>query len=592
MSHYTPPVDEIRFTLNTIADMAGLQAMDAFGDATPDLVDAILEEAGKVAANVIAPTNIAGDQEGSTLTGDEVKTATGFKEAYKALAESGWIGLGNNPEYGGQGMPYTLTVAVQEMVMSANMAFSLCPTLSQGSVEALEAHASDDLKNTYLPKLISGEWTGSMCLTEPSAGSDVGALKTKATPQGDGTYLVKGSKIFITFGEHDFTDNIVHLVLARTPDAAPGTRGISMFVVPKYMVNDDGSLGDRNDVKCVSLEHKLGIHGSPTCVMSFGDDDKCIGYLIGDEGKGMRNMFTMMNHARLNIGLQGVGIGEAATQKAIAYAKDRTQGNAIGVETEGPHAIHHHADVRRMLMVMKAQTAAARSICYLTASAVDFAHNHGDAETRAHYQGLADLLTPVAKAYSTDVGVEVASLGVQVHGGMGFIEETGAAQYYRDARIAPIYEGTNGIQAMDLVGRKLGLNGGASWKALFDEIEAFADAMASEGSLAGVRTHLIVGITALRQASNAVVDSLASDLRGAAAGSVAYLALFSRVIGGYLLAKQAVAAEGQSAGFQKARVTNAIVYAEQELSKAPGFFSMAMAGDAGLYDMNEDELSL
>ncbi|HEV2078651.1 MAG TPA: acyl-CoA dehydrogenase family protein, partial [Allosphingosinicella sp.] len=449
---YTAPIEEQRFLLKHIVKMDGLAGHNAFADATPDTVEAIIEGIGAFAAGEFAPLNRLGDTVGARWSPEGVTMPEGFRTAYRAYVESGWGTLSGPVEFGGQGLPLTLATVVLEDLGSANLAFSLCMMLTPGTVEALKHHGSGELQRAWLPKLVTGEWNGTMNLTEPQAGSDVGALKTRAAPRGDGTYAIKGTKIFITFGEHDLSDNIVHLVLARLPDAPAGTKGISLFLAPKFRLNGDGSIGAANDVRCVSTEHKMGINASPTCVMSYGDNDDCVGWLVGEENGGMRAMFTMMNNARLNVGLQGVSIAERATQAAVAYAMERVQGSREG----RPARIIEHPDVRRMLLRMKALTQAARALSYYAAGQADRA-SLGDEDARARL----DLLTPLVKAYGTDVGVEVASLGVQVHGGMGYIEETGAAQHYRDARIAPIYEGTNGIQAADLVGRKLGLEGGA-----------------------------------------------------------------------------------------------------------------------------------
>ncbi|MFQ3666004.1 MAG: acyl-CoA dehydrogenase family protein, partial [Sphingomonadaceae bacterium] len=486
---FQPPIAEQRFVLETIADVSGLAALPAYAAATPDLVDAVLEEAGKLAANVFAPLNAVGDREGARIADGVVSLPDGFQAAFDAFREGGWIGLNASPDWGGQGLPFALACMVQEQVTAANMAFSLCPMLTLGAIEALQAHASDEQKQLYLRPLVEGRWTGTMNLTEPQAGSDVGALRTQATPAEDGTWRIKGQKIYITWGEHELAENIVHLVLARTPGAPAGTKGISLFLVPKFLVNPDGTLGARNDVRAVSLEHKLGIHASPTCTMAFGDGDSCVGYMVGTENGGMRAMFTMMNHARINVGLQGIAIAERAFQHALGFAKERVQSARFGDPSRAPVRIVEHADVRRTLMTVKALAEAARAIAALNASAVDRAHGEEDAGRRAEAQGLADLLTPVTKAFATDIGVEAASLALQVFGGMGFVEETGAAQFYRDARIAPIYEGTNGIQALDLVGRKLTMDGGRHWRALFQRERAFLKELPASGDLGALKPY-------------------------------------------------------------------------------------------------------
>jgi len=577
---YTAPITEQRFVLETIADLPGLAQLPHFEAATADLVDAILEEAGKLSAGVFAPLNRIGDTEGAKFANGVVTLPAGVREAYAAYVEGGWMTLGADPAWGGQGLPFVLATAVQEQTTSANMALSLCPMLSQGAIEALTAHGSEDQKQTYLTKIISGEWTGTMNLTEPQAGTDVGALRTVATPAEDGTWRIKGSKIFITWGEHDVAENIIHLVLARTPGSPKGTKGISLFIVPKFLVNADGSLGARNDLRCVSIEHKLGIHSSPTCTMSYGDNDDCVGYIIGGENAGMRAMFTMMNHARINVGLQGVSIAERAYQHALAYAKERVQ----------VRRIIEFADVRRMLMTMRGLTEAARALTYLNAAAVDRAHAETDELAQREAQALADLLTPVTKAFSTDVGVEVASLGVQIFGGMGFIEETGAAQHYRDARIAPIYEGTNGIQAMDLVGRKLPQG---RWKSLFADMRA--DFGLLTGETAGLAPYLEDALAALESATTWLAEGgAAGGADDNAAGATPYLRMFGLTVGGWLLAKQAAAAaqrlaagEGDPA-FLRAKIVTARFFAEQFLPQATALLGPVTRGAETLFAIPEE----
>jgi len=558
---YKAPVAEQRFVLDTVADIAGLQRLPPFAEATPDLVDAILVEAGRLAADVVAPLNRIGDVVGAKLDNGVVTLPEGFQDAFRQYVAGGWIGLGADPAHGGQGLPFVLAAAVQEQLTSANMALSLCPMLTLGAIEALQAHASDAQKSLYLDRLVSGEWTGTMNLTEPQAGSDVGALRTAAVPAADGSWRIKGQKIYITWGEHDLTPNIVHLVLARTPGAPKGTKGISLFIVPKILPD-----GTRNDVRCVAIEHKLGIHASPTCTMSFGDNDACVGFMVGDENAGMRAMFTMMNHARINVGLQGVAIAERAYQAALAYAKERVQ----------MRRIIEHADVRRMLMTMKATTQAIRAIAYLNAAAVDRAH-----AGVAGAEGLADLLTPITKAYATDMGVEMASLGVQLFGGMGFVEETGAAQHYRDARIAPIYEGTNGIQAMDLVARKLPQG---HWRALFADMRAdIGDA----GPLADA-------LAALEQATAWLLAHPGDD---AAAGASPYLRMSGITLGGWLLLRQANAAKALIASGKgdpvllSAKVATARFFIDQIAPQATALLPAATAGAAPIFALDEDQLS-
>ena len=508
MIPYSAPIQDMRFVLNEVVGMDRIVSLPGYDAATPDMVDAILEEANKLASNVLAPINFSGDQEGSVLENGVVRTPKGFSEAYQQYQEGGWNSVPFDPEHGGQGLPWTLAMAVQEMWQSANMSFALCPMLNQGAVEALTIHGSDELKEIYLGKLISGEWTGTMNLTEPQAGSDLAAIRTKAVRE-DGHYRISGQKIYITYGEHDFTENIIHMVLARMPDAPPGIKGISLFVVPKFLVNPDGSLGDRNDLRCVSLEHKLGIHASPTAVMAFGDNDGAIGYLVGEENRGIEYMFTMMNNARMGVGLQGVAISERAYQQARDYARTRVQSRDMADAKGEPVAIIRHPDVRRMLMTMRSQTEAARALTYYAVAALDIAKKHPDPEEAAKGQALADLLTPVVKAWSTDLGVENASIGIQIHGGMGFIEETGAAQHLRDARITPIYEGTNGIQANDLVFRKVIRDGGTAARILFAEIRETIDALKNRpgDDMAAIAIGLGKALDALEKATTWLVEN-------------------------------------------------------------------------------------
>ena len=544
---YKAPVEEIAFTLKHVAGM--VEAMDSglLGDLGEDLVDAILTEAGRFATEEIAPLADIGDRQGARLSNGEVRTPDGWRDLYRNWAAGGWNGLTAPEEFGGQALPHMLNVAALEMWNSGSMAFALCPTLTIGAVEALNVHGSVALKDRYLARMVSGEWTGTMNLTEPHAGSDLGVLKARAERREDGSYRIFGQKIFITWGEHDAADNIIHLVLARLPDAPAGTRGISLFLVPKFLVNEDGSLGARNDLHCHSLEHKLGIHGSPTCTMiygdgKFGDETGAVGWLIGEENKGLACMFTMMNNARLAVGMQGVAICEAATQKAIAYAKERTQGKAPGWSGPGMSPIIEHPDVIRMLLTMKALTQGSRAIAYTCAHAIDMSHRAAD--RREHWQERAALLTPIAKSFATDAGVDVASLGIQVHGGMGFIEETGAARYLRDARIAPIYEGTNGIQAIDLVTRKLPLSDGKQVGGLITELKAIAGAVRSS-NLDGFGTtadRLDSALADLEQATSWLLARLAESRSAEAlAGATPYQRLFGLALTGCYLAKGGLA---------------------------------------------------
>jgi len=598
---FTAPVKDMRFTLKEIIGFDRLKDREGFSDLTDDLTDAVLNEAGRLAAEVIAPTNAVGDQKGSVLNGNDVVTPDGFKEAYEKYVEGGWNGLQFSTEFGGQGLPKTLGLALLELCTGANMAFTLCPLLTRGTIEALTAHGTQEQKELYLPRLISGEWSASMNLTEPQAGSDVGALTTKAEPLGDGSYKITGTKIFITWGEHDLAENIIHLVLARLPDAPPGTRGISLFIVPKFMVNPDGSLGERNDVKCVSLEHKLGIHASPTCVMSYGEESGAIGFLVGPENRGMSCMFTMMNDARLGVGVEGVGIAERAYQLALAYAQERRQGKAIGKQPEdgGMAPIIEHPDVRRMLLTMKSMVDAGRSICFATAMASDLSNSSSTDDERDFHKARVDLLTPIAKGWCSDMGVQAASIGVQVHGGMGFVEETGAAQHLRDARIAPIYEGTNGIQAIDLVTRKVPLNGGETVRAFINEMSETAQAAKSsnDASISTIGTELEAALGALAETTEWILETLPSSPQDVLAGATPYLKQFGNVSGGYFLAKGALAAHAQNqngaenADYLNARVAVARFFAENSLCEAAALVGPVTRGAELLYDLTAEQLA-
>lgn len=565
---YTPPVAEQRFVLDHVVRIQELAAHPGFADATPDTVDAILDGAGAFAAGEYAPLNRIGDTVGARWQDGVVTMPEGYKAAYRAFVDSGWGSINGPVDFGGQGLPYALATVVMEDLGTANMGFSLINMLTPGAIEALVAHGSPEQQATWLPKLISGEWNGTMNLTEPQAGSDVGALRSSATPAGDGSWRIKGQKIYITFGEHDLTDNIVHLVLARTPGAPAGTKGISLFLVPKYRLNPDGTPGAFNDVRCVSIEHKLGINASPTCTLSFGDNDDCHGWLIGAEMAGMRAMFTMMNNARLNVGLQGVQIAERATQQALGYARDRVQ---LG------RPIIEHPDVRRMLVRMRSLTQAARALVYYAAGQADRAHL-GDDAARARL----DLLTPLAKAWGTDIGCEVASLGVQIHGGMGFVEETGAAQHYRDIRIAPIYEGTNGIQAADLVNRKLPMDGGQVFASLIADIRAEA------GDEAGLMA-LLDGIESVARwmlGNEASVDDRL-------AGSYPLTTMLSVATAGWLMARQAriAAAEATDPGFAALKQVAARYFLDHVVPEAAGLEAAARGGAALFYQLDAETLA-
>ena len=582
---YRAPVDDIMFALKTAAGLDGLIASGTVA-VDEDTVKAVIDEAGKFATAVLDPLNLSGDRAGSQLVDGRVETPPGWKDAYQAFAEGGWASLAADESIGGQGLPEIVSMATSEIWNSANLGFGLCPLLTQGAIDAIAAHGSDDLKRTYLPKMASGQWTGTMNLTEPHAGSDLGHLRTKAVPQPDGTYRITGTKIFITYGDHELTENIIHLVLARLPDAPPGTRGISLFVVPKVLVNADGALGERNDVVCAGLEHKLGIHASPTCVMKYGENGEgAVGYLVGEENRGLNVMFIMMNAARLAVGVQGVAIAERATQRAIAYAQERKQGRGPAAKAGEMSPIIEHADVRRNLMTMKALTQASRAICLVTAAELDKAHAAKDAASRKAALDRAALLTPVAKAFSTDIGVEVSSIGVQVHGGMGFIEETGAAQHYRDARILPIYEGTNGIQAIDLLTRKLPLEGGKVVEAYIGDLARTAEEVRASNrpDFGRMGERLTEAVAALADASRWMGQALQKNPEAALAGAQPYLRLFGLAAGGVYLARGAMAAIRDASPADQAaavnpRVVLARFFAENHAVAAGSLKDMIVTG--------------
>ena len=595
MTDYKPPVKEHDFILNHVVGLSDVTALPAYTDVTQDLVTAILTEAGRFVAEELAPLNRRGDMEGATLKEGVVTTAAGFKQAYQKYIEGGWNGMSATPDFGGQGLPLVVHNAVAEMANGANMAFMLCSLLNQGAIEALQSHGSKEQKDVYLHNIIAGHWTATMNLTEPQAGSDVGALRCKAVRQDAGHYLIEGQKIYITFGEHDMAENIVHLVLARTPDAPAGTRGISLFIVPKFLPDGEGGLGERNDVQAVSLEHKLGIHGSPTCVMSFGDKGNCIGYLLGEEFHGMRCMFTMMNSARLGVGLQGVGCAERAYQMALDYALQRVQGQPVGAEVGAP--IIEHADIRRQLLTMKACIDASRLLCSYNSRAIDLSRHHPGPEVRAAQQGLADLLTPLSKAYGSDVGVEVASNAIQVFGGMGYIEEAGIAQLYRDSRIAPIYEGTNGIQAVDLVVRKLKQDDGRHWQTLFDECSALADEIVANTEMDAFRKagrQLAMAVDTARDCAQFLSAQCETNMRAALAGASPFLRLMSMTVGSWLSLKAAVAAQQQmkqpesDADFLQQQITSACFFAEQLLPPATALSHAIKGGEGLLFGLAAD----
>jgi alkylation response protein AidB-like acyl-CoA dehydrogenase len=582
---YRAPVADIAFALKHGAGMGAALDEGLYGDLSADTVEAVIEEAGRFASDVIAPLNAVGDKHGTPFKDGTVTTPPGWKEAYASWAAAGWNGLASPEQWGGQGLPHAVNAACIEMWNSASMAFGIGPVLTMAAIDALAVHGSDELKKTYLPKLISGEWMGTMQLTEPQAGSDVGALRSKAERASDGSYRITGQKIFITYGEHDLTDNIIHFVLARLPDAPPGVKGISLFLVPKFLLNADGTPGQRNDVRAHSVEHKLGIHASPTCTMVYGDNSGAVGFLVGAEHAGMACMFTMMNEARLAVGLQGVGIAERATQAAVNYARERRQGRAAGGAPNSSVAIIEHPDVRRMLLTMRTMTGAARAICYAAAVALDRAHRSKDQSARKAAHERASLLTPVAKAFSTDIGVEVASLGVQVHGGMGYIEETGAAQHYRDARIAAIYEGTNGIQAIDLVTRKLPLSGGETFRSLLKELRETADAVraANDPAFGQTGARLSEALDDLQRASEWLLAALGKNPQAALAGATPYLRLFGNAAGGCMLAGEALAALRASGnGSAGTRVAHSRFFAENIAVQSGGLAAIVIEGSGSV----------
>lgn len=588
MTDFRPPVADLTYALEHVVGYDQVAELPGFEHADFDTVTEILDEVGNFMAEVVAPTNRAGDVEGARLNADgTVTTPTGFTEAYAAYVEAGWGSVPLPEEFGGGGFPRTIGLAIQELTMEANMAFSLAPLLTQGAIEALLHYGSEEQKKAWLPKMVSGEWAGTMNLTEPHAGSDVGALTTKAVKRPDGTYGITGQKIFITFGDHDLSEQIVHLVLARTPDAPAGSKGISCFIVPKFVMNDDGSVGERNGVHTVGVEHKMGIHGSPTCVLSYED---ATGYLIGDENLGLRIMFVMMNSARLSVGTQGLAVAERAYQQSLDYARQRIQGRAIGATQDSP--IIDFPDVRRMLMTQKSYIAALRRMMLLNAVHVDISTHHPDAATRARANEIVGLLTPICKGFGTDLGNELTSLALQIHGGMGFIEETGAAQHYRDVRIAAIYEGTNGIQAADLVGRKLGVRNGASFLEFIATMRELDGELAAAGDeFASIRAQLTTGLDVLEQTTGWMLRTGAADPNSVLAGSSPYLRIWGLVVGGWLLAKSALAARGLDGdSVAAAQLPMARFYAEQLLPAASGLVGAATAGSRDLFALDADAL--
>jgi len=598
VADYRPPLRDITFVLDHLVDIDELCRLEPFAHIDADSVAGVIEEYGRFVSEVVAPLNRVGDTQGSRHQPDNtVVTPDGFKEAYAAYVDAGWGSVPFDPSFGGGGFPWLVGTVLQELISSANMAFSMCPLLTQGAIDLLSHHADEVQQQTYLPRMVSGEWTGTMNLTEPEAGSDVGALRTKAVPADDGTWRITGTKIFISFGEHDMADNVIHLVLARTPDAPPGTKGISCFIVPKFLVEADGSLGEHNDLACVSIEHKMGIKASPTCVMSFGEGGGAVGYLIGEQNQGMRYMFTMMNNARLSVGLEGLSLSERAYQDAVTYAQERRQGRAPGAPAGESSLIVDHPDVRRMLLTMKAYIDAMRALIYVTAEQMDVSVGHPDEDVRRAAGERVDLLIPLCKAWSTDLGVEITSLAIQVYGGMGYVEESGVAQHFRDARITPIYEGTNGIQAMDLVGRKLPMRAGGVMTDLLDEIRALDGRLDQAGeALASVRSNLAAAVETLSDTTDWMMKHGVEDVRHALAGATPYLRMFALVAGGWLMARQALAAHdalasGGDTELLTAKLATARFFAEQLLPMVKGLVGPVTAGFEALYQLDPTQLA-
>ncbi|MDR5855078.1 acyl-CoA dehydrogenase [Caballeronia sp. LZ062] len=593
---YRAPMKDMLFVMKELADIDSIAALPGYEDGNFDTAQAVVEEAARFCGEVLAPLNVTGDRQPSTWASGQVTTTPGFKDAFRQFGEGGWQGIVHPAEFGGQNLPKLIATACIEMLNSANLSFALCPLLTDGAIEALLTAGSEEQKARYLPKFISGEWTGTMNLTEPQAGSDLALVRTRAEPQGDGTYKLFGTKIFITYGEHDMTENIVHLVLARTPDAPEGVKGISLFIVPKFLVNDDGSLGARNDVHCVSIEHKLGIKASPTAVLQYGDHGGAVGYLIGEENRGLEYMFIMMNAARFAVGMQGVSVSERAYQQAVAYAKERVQSRPVDGSAKAAVPIIQHPDVRRMLATMRAYTEGARALAYVAAAHSDLAHAHPEEAVRKRHQAVYEFLVPIVKGFSTEISVDVASLGVQVHGGMGFIEETGAAQHYRDARILPIYEGTTAIQANDLIGRKTVRDGGATAQALLAQIDQTIAALAEiDGQpFKSMHRHLSAGSLSLARVIEFVVARFKSDPNAVFAGSVPYLKLAGTVLSGWQMARAMLVAQAKRAEdepFYSAKIATAEFFAEHILSHAPGFEAAIVSanGHEGVLALSEDQ---
>ena len=577
MSAYTPPLDDIKFCIRHLANIEDTLTLEAFEGIDVDDLEQVLDEAGKFAADVVAPTNVPGDEQGCSVDGNTVRVPAEFGDVHAQFVENGWQSVAGNPEYDGMGLPKTVAFAVSEMCQTANLSYSLMPMLTRDAAAALEEHGNEGLKAKYLSKLVTGEWAGTMILTEPQAGTDLGAIKTRAIPDGD-HYRIEGNKIFITWGDHELSENIIHFVLARIDGAPPGIRGISLFLVPKFLVSDDGEIGERNDVYCPSIEHKLGIHGSPTCVLNFGDNGGAVGYLVGKEGKGVNAMFTMMNNARMEVGLQGLAVSERSLQLASAYALDRIQGRPTG--HDGPGPIIHHADVRRMLMLMRAQIEGMRALVYAAAGYDDLAHS-GNEDTRATGGRRLFLLTPVVKTWCTEISLEVTSLGIQVHGGMGFVEETGAAQHYRDARVLPIYEGTSGVQAADFTGRKVLGDGGQELKAQIEELRSFAAGIRDDDALAGIGSAVEEGLDLLEQGADWLLANAADDPQVPGVAGFNFVMLAGCVLSGALLAKAAAAAHAAGGTYGAEKLATTAFYCAHVLPRAHAYVR-SMTADAGI----------
>ncbi|MAF05007.1 acyl-CoA dehydrogenase [Herbaspirillum sp.] len=591
---YTAPVKDMLFVMNELAGLAAVNALPGCEDATPETAEAILEENARFCSEVIAPLNHSADKAPSSWADGKVTTSPGFKEAFRQFGEAGWQGVQHPVEFGGQGLPKLLATPCIEMLNSANLSFALCPLLTDGTIEALMTAGTQQQKETFIANFISGKWTGTMNLPEPQAGSDLALVRTRAVPEGDGTFKLFGTKIFITYGEHDMAENIVHLVLARTPNAPEGVKGISLFIVPKFLVNADGSLGARNDVHCVSIEHKLGIKASPTAVLQFGDHGGAIGTLVGEENRGLEYMFIMMNAARFAVGIQGLSVSERAYQKAVSYARDRIQSRDLA-GSPGPVAIIHQPDVRRMLMSMRAQIEAARALSYVAAATSDAAHFSDDEATRKSNQAFYEYLVPIVKGWITEMSIDVTSTGVQVHGGMGFIEETGAAQHYRDARILPIYEGTTAIQANDLVGRKTVRDGGAVAKGIIAQVRQTVAELQGDAQLQPIAARLAEAADALEQVVGYVVANVKSDIKAVFAGSVPYLKMAGVVLGGWQMARAAAIAAGKlksgegDGKFYEAKLATARFYAEQILPQALAYRTAIVDGGAAVMALAEEQ---